>query len=226
MLSRLELMAIKPAVIVDVGCGTGELAAALALRYQDAKVYAVDVSAAMLAQAGAGRVICLQEDAGKLSFADQSVDLLCANFLLPWVADAKVCLREWRRVLTPNGLLMVSVLGISTLETIQGLLPAGALPGLIDMHDLGDALVTAGFADPVIDSSKISVNYRDKLRMQQELQTSGLLHQGVALPDIALQINFEIVHGHAFAPLPTAAFQADEQGAVRIPLSHLRKSLA
>lgn len=227
MLSRLDLMVIKPAVIVDAGCGTGELAAALALRYPDAKVYGVDVSPEMLAQARAiTSVEFRQEDAAKLSFADHTVDLLCANFLLPWSADANACMREWQRVLAPNGLLMLSVLGPGTLKEIKHLLPAGALPALVDMHDLGDALVGAGFADPVMDTSDINVRYRDRERMQRELHASGLLDENMVLPETDLQITLQVVHGHAFAPMQTDTFKSDADGVVRIPLSNLRKLLA
>ena len=224
MLSRLEWMVIKPAVIVDAGCGTGEVAHALAAHYPEAKVYAVDVSAEMLAAANATATIeYLQEDAGKLSLPDQSVDLLCANFLLPWAADWEACLREWRRVLTPNGILMVSVLGVGTLPELQTLVPAEALPRLLDMHDLGDALVKAGFADPVIDAGRFPVRYRDKLRLQEELHASGLLDATVALPEMELEVVFEVVHGHAFAPMPSTSFKADDEGVVRVPLAHLRR---
>jgi malonyl-CoA O-methyltransferase len=220
MLSRLEWMVIKPAQIVDVGCGAGEMAAALAARFPEAKVFAVDISAAMLAKAGANAAVhCVQEDACKLSFPDHSVDLLCANFLLPWVADMQACLREWRRVLAPNGLLMVNALGTGTR------LPA-ALPQLIDMHDLGDALVVAGFADPVLDACDVTVRYRDSAKMYRELCASGFLAPSVILPENDLQLTLEIVQAHAFAPLTEPLFQADAEGAVRIPLSHLRKSLA
>ena len=224
MLSRLDWMAIKPAVIVDAGCGTGELAAALARRYPDAKIYAVDLAEEMLDQARLNTGIeCCQEDASKLSLPDQSVDLLCANFLLPWAADANACLREWRRVLTPNGLLMVSVLGVDTLLELKKLLPHAVLPRLIDMHDFGDALVAAGFADPVIDVSSYPVRYRDPQRMQHELHASGFLERSALLPEINLHVTFEVVHGHAFAPLSSSEFKADDDGLVRIPLSHLRR---
>lgn len=213
---------IKPAVIVDAGCGAGELAAGLAQRFPDAKVYAVDVSEKMLRHAEqCSAIICRQEDAANLSLPDHSVDLLCANFLLPWSADANACLREWRRVLTQNGLLMVSVLGSKTLRDIA---PDALLPALIDMHDLGDALVAAGFADPVMDTYELTVRYRELARMQHELHAAGFVARHVELPEMNLHVMFEVVHGHAFAPLKTAEFKSDADGLVRIPVDHLRKS--
>lgn len=221
MLSRLDLMMIKPAVIVDAGCGAGELAAGLSQRYPDAKVYAVDLSEQMLSHAQQhSTIICRQEDAAKLSLPDHSVDLLCANFLLPWSADANACLREWRRVLSPNGLLMVSVLGTNTLREIAR---EALLPALVDMHDLGDALVAAGFADPVMDTFELNVRYRDAARMQHELRAAGFIPHA-ELPEMDMHVKFEVVHGHAFAPLASAEFKSDADGLVRIPVDHLRKS--
>lgn len=220
MLARLDLMAVQPAVMVDAGCGMGELAAGLLAKYPAATVYAVDLSAEMLSRVGEG-VVCRQEDAANLSLPDQSVDLICANFLLPWAADANACLREFRRILKPNGLLMVSVLGMNTMRELQSVISADVMPRLIDMHDAGDALITAGFIEPVMDTAIIPVRYRDHQRMQDELHAAGLLHPSVTLPAAEYTVTFEVVHGHAFAP-QAAGFKADADGVVRIPLRHLR----
>lgn len=219
MLSRLDLMAINPKVIVDAGCGLGELASALALKYPEAKIYAVDISEEMLAHAQQSeKIIYRREDAAKLSLPNQSVDLICANFLLPWANDADACLREWRRVLSPNGLLMVSVLGPDTLRDV----PADCKPSLVDMHDLGDALINAGFAEPVMDTCQIDVNYRDQERMQSELHASQLLFGDI--PEaVSLKVTFEVIYGHAFAPL-ASGFKSGADGLVRIPLDSLRKT--
>lgn len=224
MLSRLELMVIQPAVILDVGCGAGELATALAVRYPAAKIIAVDTAQVMLdAWQPAAGIECRLEEAANLTLPDHSVDLLCANFLLPWVNDWAACLKEWRRVLKPEGVLMVSTLGIGTLQPLQQMLSPGLLPQLLDVHDLGDAMVTAGFADPVLDVARVPVRYKDHERLQQELYASGLLLSAVSLPEIELNVQFEVIHAHAFAPQPSSGFKADEDGVVRVPLSYLRR---
>jgi malonyl-CoA O-methyltransferase len=220
MLSRLDFMTVNPKVIVDAGCGMGELASALAVKYPDAKIYAVDVSEDMLAHAQQSeKIIYRREDAAKLSFPNHSVDLICANFLLPWADDADACLREWRRVLSPDGLLMVSVLGPDTLRDV----PVDNKPSLVDMHDLGDALVNAGFMEPVMDTCQIDVNYRDRERMQAELHASGLLRDKNIPEEVPLHVTFEVIYGHAFAPL-AAGFKPDVDGLIRIPLDSLRKT--
>lgn len=223
MISRLEWMKLEPKVIADVGCGLGEVAAELAKRYPAATVYAVDQSSEMLNHVPQqSNLKTLQEDAAKLSLPDHSVDLLCANFLLPWVDNIGDCLREWRRVLAPHGLLMLSLLGAGTLPQLQNVLSREQLPHLLDMHDLGDAIVGAGFADPVLDSARNPVRYRDIERMQSEWHASGILLSEAMVPLTELEVIFEVVHAHAFAPPTAKEFKADEAGVVRIPLSHLR----
>lgn len=223
MISRLEWMKITPKVIVDAGCGLGEVAVLLAEKFPAATVTAVDLSPALLKQVPQmTNLSSLLENAANLPFKDHTVDLICANFLLPWVEDVNVCLREWRRVLAPDGLIMLSTLGVGTLSHMQAAMPE-KLPRLLDMHDLGDAMVSAGFADPVLDTVRNPVRYRDVTRMQTEWCASGLLLEPVDAAILNPEVVLEVVHAHAFAPPVTTAFKADETGVVKIPLSHLRR---
>lgn len=111
MLSRLEWMTIKPAVILDAGCGLGELSNKLQLRFPDAQVLALDASLPMLQAVAQASVTRICAEAETLPLRDQSIDLICANLLLPWCDDVSLMLREWRRVLRPNGLVMLTALG-------------------------------------------------------------------------------------------------------------------
>lgn len=227
MLSRLEWMTIQPKVIVDVGAGLGEVALGLHKQFPEAKVYAVDSSPAMQKQLSQLKgIFCLADDAATLSLPDDSVDLLCANFLLPYVGDIKACLKEWRRVLKADGLLMLTTLGVGNLQELQRSVNAEQFPVMIDMHDVGDMLVTSGFADPVIDVGRFPVKYSSLEKMQYELHASCMLSGDVKLAqDQGLLVTFEVVHAHAFAPQASNEFAADESGTVRVPLSHLRRSL-
>ena len=84
-------------------------------------------------------------DAEKLPLRNQTVDLIFANFLLPWHNDFTVLLREWKRVLRPDGLLMLTALGPDTLREWRGTFAEAHLPLLVDMHDIGDVLLQEGF---------------------------------------------------------------------------------
>ena len=223
LLSRLDLMALKPACILDIGSGPGYAAAILHHRYPSAKIYGLDHSSIMLEYAKTAHsphIKWLYTDAAELPFKDQSVDLIFSNLLLPWCNDIKKLLYEWRRVLRPEGLLMFTSFGPDTLhelgiETLH----------LIDMHDLGDRLLEVGFLDPVLDVDRIKVQYRDEKKLLHELQVTQMLPEDailVPLLDIP-SLTYEIVYAHAWGASST--FKADEEGVVKIPLTSLRSRL-
>ncbi len=234
MLARLELMTVAPKVIVDVGCGTGELSAKLHSRYPQANMIHLDLSELMLAQVKTSKLVCA--DAEKLPLRDQSVDLVFANLLLPWCHDFAAVLREWRRVLRPEGLLIFSALGLDTLQEWRGLLQEDEIPLLADMHDIGDMLLQEGFTDPVLDVDHYTTTYRDKKRLLHELRASGMwtpadeqradhVANEIKLSDDVFAVTYEIIHAHTFVPELNSGISPSDDGVVRVPLSHLRQQL-
>ena len=158
-------------------------------------------------------------DTHALPLASQCVDLLWSNLVLHWLDDVPAAIAEWHRVLRPGGLLMFSALGVDTLVELRR---AGVdVPALPDMHDIGDALVQAGFADPVMDTERLSITWRDARalmadlralggnprrgrarglvsprRLQAELQT---LSERLSLrPEAPVRVTFEVIYGHAW----------------------------
>jgi len=238
MLARLEWVALQPSVIVDVGCGVGHFGALLQQRYPTAKIMATDIAYPMLQyakqQAHQSSWICA--DASVLPFRDHSVDLVFANLVLPWCADLEKSLREWRRILRPEGLLMFTSLGPDTLRAWRDDLANITIPDFIDMHNIGDVLTRARFADPVMDVEYFTLTYRKLTDLFHELHASGMLNiaddhyeQLVAMGQARCttegiwSVNYEVVYGHAWGPSETVEQVADEFGTVRIPLSHLRR---
>src|SRR5438132_13980698 len=104
MLARLEWVTLQPLLVLNAGDEVGELTARLQQRYPAAKVLTH-----MQTRQG------MYEEALILPFPDHSVDLICANFVVPWYADRQAVLREYQRVLRPNGLLMFTAFGPDTL---------------------------------------------------------------------------------------------------------------
>jgi malonyl-CoA O-methyltransferase len=181
LLERLDLTRLAPRFVLDAGAGTGRASRALKERYPRARVIAVDFALGMLRtakrrQSWLCRFDRVQADAERLPFGDASIDLIFSNLLLPW-CDPDRLFAEFRRVLAPNGLLTCSGLGPDTLRELR---VAWAqvdahrhVNQFIDMHDLGDALVRAGFAAPVLDVDRYTLKYKDFRALALDLKALG-----------------------------------------------------
>lgn len=237
MLERLDYIRLQPQVLADIGCATGDGVRALQQRFPEALPLAVDLAPGMLARVrekpgfwhsltGRGRTkgphpLCA--DARYLPLPIQSVQLVWSNLMLHWLNDPLPALREFQRVLDVGGLLMFTALGPDTLKELraacQSLGIEPPLRNFIDMHDIGDMLLTAGFADPVMDMEMITLSYsspRALLRDQRHLGCRNALLGSLAWqdwrrvfarfqndwPQAALPARFEIIHGHAWKPEP------------------------
>jgi malonyl-CoA O-methyltransferase len=232
MMERLDYVKLAPRRVLDAGSGPMRDARALAKRYRKADVIAVDFSRAML-HAGRPRLRFFQRrppkpvcaDLVRLPLASATVGLVWSNMALHWVADPVAALREFHRVLAVEGLLMFSTLGPDTLAELRS---AGAarVHSFADMHDLGDMLVAAGFAEPVMDMERITMVYADGDALLADLRASG---QTCALAggarglagrrfraaladrlaaqrrDGKLSVSYEVVYGHAWKAAPKRA---------------------
>jgi malonyl-CoA O-methyltransferase len=168
-------------LVVDVGCALGEGAGSLAARYPEASILALDSSLGMLGEARSnlkGRQNhFVSADAAQLPLPHDSVDLLFANLLLPWITDLPGTFVEWQRVLKPGGLALFTTLGPDTLyelakawSTVE---PGPHVHGFFDMHDVGDALVRSGLAEPVLDVDHLTVTYASVAALARELKACG-----------------------------------------------------
>ena len=248
MLVRLDLLAFTPAVVVDLGTGTGHGARALKDRWPKAQVLALDLAAGMLREARTRRswrrrFALVRADAARLPFAGGSVDLVFANLLLPWAIDLDAQLLELRRVLTPRGYVSFSTLGPDTLKELrtawQAVDGAAHVHPFYDMHDIGDALVRAGFADPVMDVDRYTLTYPDVAALVGELRGLGARNaldgraQGLGgrgrrdrleaeydrfkTADGRLPASCEVIYGQAWCPGATPPVRA-RRGEVVVPL--------
>jgi malonyl-CoA O-methyltransferase len=182
LLQRLELTTLNPQVVLDAGAGTGHASRALARRYPKAQVLAVDTSAGMLRAARAQNswrrpFERVGADAERLPFKSASVDLIFSNLLLPW-CDPDRLFAEFRRVLRDNGCLTCTGFGPDTLRELRSAWDLADaqhshVNRFIDMHDLGDALVRAGFAAPVLDVERYTLQYENVRALARDLKTLG-----------------------------------------------------
>ena len=165
-------------------------------------------------------------DARALPLARGSVSLAWSNLMLQWLHDPLPALKEIHRVLEVGGMLMFSTLGPDTLKELRAALPpsdAEHLHRFIDMHDLGDALVGAGFSDPVMDMEMLTVTYTSLDDLLHDLRASGSANAAVTRPrglvgkghwqklranyerlrrDGRLPATVEVVYGHAWKAAP------------------------
>ena len=181
LLSRLEPFAFAPAVVLDLGAGTGRCSAQLKRRYRRAHVLALDLAPGMLQAAARHqrwlrRFECICADAAALPLSAGSVDVIFSNLMLQWCGPPDEVFAEARRVLKPQGFFAFSTFGPDTLCELR---EAWGEDGhthvnrFLDVHDIGDALMRAGFAEPVLDVERMTVTYPDALGLMRDLQAIG-----------------------------------------------------
>ena len=180
-----------PQRVLDLGCGTGRASIAMQKRWPKAELVSLDLAWPMLRQAReaakrsagwlsnpfARRPAQVCADARALPLADASVDVLFSNLCLQWVEDLDALFAGFRRVLKPHGLLLVSTFGPETLwELREAFAHADAAPHVSPFADIagfGDALVRAGFHQPVLDREEETTHYADLPALMREQRAIG-----------------------------------------------------
>ncbi len=235
MAARLDLVKIAPRRVADIGCATGDGIRELARRYGAGSgklALAIDYALPML-RTVRSRASTLQRLSGRgprlvnadvraLPLAANTLGLVWSNLVLHWLDDPLPALRELQRVLEVGGLLSFATLGPDTLKELR---TASSMVGaddttkrFLDMHDLGDMLVAAGFGDPVMDMEMITLTYATPRAFLADQRRLGVRHALLGRQrwrdwrrllgawqrdaDGRLPASFEIVYGHAWKPEP------------------------
>jgi malonyl-CoA O-methyltransferase len=237
LLAHLEPMRLEPRRVLDLGCGTGAWLAALEARFPKSEVIGIDVAPAMLALAAARtpawkRLVPMRKprlacaDAERLPLAAASVQLVFSNLALQWCDPARV-FAEAARVLPPGGLILFSTFGPDTLKELRNAFAQvdgdAHVNRFVDMHDLGDALVHASFADPVMEMEMITLEYATVDAIARDLKAIGAHNSLPGRPRglggrrrwdavvaayekwrraEALPASYEVIYGHAWKVAP------------------------
>ncbi|KAF0206198.1 MAG: malonyl-CoA [Gallionellaceae bacterium] len=238
MLERLDCVRQQPSRILDVGSGTGWGTRQLGERYPKAGITALDIAIGMLQHARGmsgwwQKLFAVQReqfvcaDVEALPVASGSMEMVWSNLALQWCNDLPATFVELQRVLKPEGLLMFSSFGVDTLHELRiafrDVDGYSHLNRFADMHDIGDMLVAAGFADPVMEMERITLTYDDVRAVMQDLKSIGA-HNATAgrapgmmgkaawqritdnyerlRRDGKLPATFEIIYGHAWKVAP------------------------
>ncbi|MGH8161658.1 MAG: malonyl-ACP O-methyltransferase BioC [Gammaproteobacteria bacterium] len=182
LLERLELTTLEPRRILDLGTGTGRALKPLAEKYPASEVLGADLALPMLARARRHRFHwrrfrAAAARAEALPFAARSFDLVFSNLMLQWCPQPDAVFVEARRVLGDRALLLFTSFGPDTLNELRA---AWAevddrthVNLFIDMHDLGDALMRAGFTEPVMDVEYVTLTYDNLRELMRDLKTIG-----------------------------------------------------
>jgi len=249
---RLAPMRIEPARVLDWGAGPGGGRDALRQRYPKAEIVAVEPDPSWQARArrsserrwwSLGRAqVASAHVAGEPDAALGRAQLVWANMVLHGVIDPPALFARWHELLGVDGFVAFSCLGPGTLAELRELYASlgwpAPTPGFVDMHDLGDMLVAAGFADPVLDQETLTLSWANAEALLAELRQLG----GNAAPDrfaglrtpawrrrlVAalaaragadgrISLSFEIAYGHGFKAAPRV-----QGGDVAVSLDDMR----
>ena len=251
MAERLPVIKLQPVRVLDWGAFLGDSRAVLAQAYPQAQLIAIEPDAARRDATAAAlhrpwwsawrgqapQVRCPD------ALAPAAGELLWSNMGLHGQLDPQATMAQWHRALAVDGFLMFSTLGPGTLRSLTELYAAASWPlpmaPLVDMHDLGDMLVEAGFADPVMDQETVTLTWPTPQALLAELRQLGgnvdpRRAPGLRTPrwraqlcqhlaaragaDNRIAMDFELIYGHAFRPVPRARLAARTE----VPLEDMR----
>ena len=197
LLERLDFTTLQPQRVLDIGTGTGYGLAHLQSRYAEAALCALDIAPAMLKRArarlpqpgwaqralaklhpGSGpqhHLLCADMD--QLPLASSSINLAWSSLALQWAHDLDTTLKGIHRVLAPGGLLIFATFGPDTLKELRAAFgaidDAPHVNRFIDLHDIGDMLVNAGFTSPVMEMEMLTLTYADLKTLMRDLKGIG-----------------------------------------------------
>ena len=253
MAERLAIIRAQPTQLLDWWSWLGAGSEALAQAYPQAQRVLVEPTEALKARSEAALARPWwspkrwQSNAPRVLLESESLpegsQLVWSNMMLHAVADPPALFARWQRALAVDGFVMFSCLGPGTLRELRALYErlgwGAATPNFIDMHDLGDMLVHAGFADPVMDQEVLTLQWRDADALLAELRGLGgnaapqrfpgcrtprwREHLRQELGRLAkdqdrISLSFEVAYGHAFRAAPKAHVSQETQ----VPLSDMR----
>ena len=256
LLERLEGIKLVPQSVLDIGSGPGRGTQALHRAYPNAQILAVDFALPMLAQIpvksrwnpfAQALIHRVAGDAAMLPLVAECADVLFSNLCIQWCLDLAPLFAEWRRVLKPDALVAFTSFGPDTLIELRhawAQVDQGAhVNRFLDMHDVGDALLRAGFKDPVLSTERYTLSYPNVRALLAELKAIGatnalnarrsglggkaaieqMIRHYPVDADGRVSATYEVVFAHAYAPPPGAPIRTEGIEIASVPVSAIRR---
>jgi malonyl-CoA O-methyltransferase len=252
LLDRLRMVDVHPEWVLDLGAGTCSGVIGLANEFPDGHIIALDFAAPMLMAGkhkmqGNPNVSQLCADAAALPLGNQSIDMIFSNLVLHHCPNPGAALAEARRALRFPGLLTFTMLGQDSFIELRNAWAAvdnfSHIAHFMDMHHVGDALIQAGFAEPVVDVELLTVTYDALPKLMADLRGVGSInatdnrnpnltgrrswrrltdaYEQYRNENNKLPVTFEIIYGLAWCGESRSGVRAPD-GAVEFPIDELK----
>ena len=255
MAERLPFIKLQPARVLDTSPALGASADLLRQAYPAAEMLWHEDDAALAERADRDRAPgWWRRLTGAPSARVQAlparpeVQLLWSNMALHAQAELPTLLAQWQDSLAVGGFIMFSCLGPDSFVELRPLYTAKGwgrpAPDWWDMHDIGDLVLKAGFADPVMDQQRLTLTWASPERLLADLRALGgnvaparfqglrgrrwkaeLLAQLEGLRDREgrLALSVELVFGHAFKAAPRLTVASETHVSVDAMRASLRQ---
>ncbi len=230
LLQRMDYIKISPARVLDLGAGTGYVCKDVLQRYPESRLVAVDIALNMLKKAVQQRhwlrrpaVVCASAES--LPFRNDCFDMVISNLMLQWCEDLPGVFSGIQRVLADQGLLTFTTFGPDTLKELTASWREvdnyAHTSEFVDMHDVGDAMLQAGFQQPVVDMETITVTYPSLTLLMKDLKNIGATNASMGrnpgltgkqrfmalekayepfrTPEGLYPLTYEVIYGHGWA---------------------------
>lgn len=256
MAERLSYIKLQPARVLDASPALGASAELLRLAYPNAEMLWHEADTVLAARAAQARALNWWRKLRGASMGQvdalpvrPEVDLLWSNMALHACADLPALLGAWQASIAADGFVMFSCLGPDSFIELRSLYARNGwgrpAPDWWDMHDVGDLVLKAGFADPVMDQERLRLTWASPESLLADLRAlggnlapprfAGLRGRGwhrrllTALDTLRdeegrLALTVELVFGHAFKAAPRLTMAAETHVSIDAMRASLRKA--
>ncbi len=179
LIERIKLLKCSPQNILDIGSGTGNLSEQLKLNFKKSNIFCLDISEKMLNKCKSKNfdlsTICA--DTEFLPIKPFTFDLIISSFTFQWCKNLKKVFSDIKKLLTDKGVFIFSTVGPDTLIEVKNIFKEidddQHVNEFLDMHIIGDLLLSLNFSDPVMDVEKLTIEYKSFERLLAALRGTG-----------------------------------------------------